>query len=98
MKKTKDFHFKRLIIDREIVEPLFQNNNRDSFFECFFLCLMTISCATVNSLPRYGKMICQISLKKGTCMEKEEVKTTMGYQMHQLQVITIRRLRRYTMS
>jgi hypothetical protein len=82
----KAISLKWLINDREIVVPLFERCSLRSHSECVLVCLFIINCTTFNMLVNDKESICQVSQKKGSCMEKTDVLVRSGYSMFQHKV------------
>jgi hypothetical protein len=85
-RKYTHLHYKRLIDDRVIVQPTAVNHNLRSRCECALVSFIMANCTTINFLGHGGSHVCQVSNKKGSCMEKEEIINEEGYRMFEIMV------------
>jgi hypothetical protein len=75
--------FKIIIDNRNIIKPDMETIVESSI-DCCAECGRSPKCSTIN-FRNYDRM-CQLSNKKGTCMESDEARTVRGYRMYQKQV------------
>ena len=54
--------------------------------ECLIFCLQSGGCTTVNICQSEIGIVCQLSKRKGTCLEKEEVSARRGCSLYQRKV------------
>jgi hypothetical protein len=85
--RPQNVHYRKVIEDREIVQPTFENNLLRSRTECALFCFLVANCATINILMDGKVRVCQFSSKKETCMEQKEVKIGRGYFMYQTNAV-----------
>jgi hypothetical protein len=79
--------YTRIADDAELIHPDSGNVKVTMILECALLCILS-SCTTVNICQDGARYRCQLSRKKGVCMEKEEAKTGMGCRLFQKKVRT----------
>ncbi|XP_064626911.1 uncharacterized protein LOC135487286 isoform X2 [Lineus longissimus] len=82
---SKGVCFEHLVKNWAILEPDIGCQDIVSFLACAILCSQQ-SCTTMNLLPMDSVLICQMSKRKGTCMEKEEAFVNQGAHMYQRKV------------
>jgi len=79
--------FKFVVEDKCVSQPDLGNNLTSvSLIECATLCLLRQGCLMWNLWPQDNTNICQLSKKKGTCMEQEEVFSEEGCHMFEKKV------------
>jgi hypothetical protein len=84
----KTVTYRRIADDKELNHPDSGNVKVTLLLECAFVCLLSRSCTTVNICRNGARYTCQLSRKKGMCMEKEEAKTGTGCRLFQQKVRT----------
>jgi hypothetical protein len=83
--KGNNAYLKKVVFDWSMV-PDMGSQNAISVLACAILCIRQ-DCSTVNTLLDEASLVCLMSKKKGTCMEKEEVFRNPGAKMYQKTVI-----------
>jgi hypothetical protein len=79
--------FERFVSDWGILQPDIGNADVISLLACAVLCHRS-NCTTVGILMMDAAVVCQMSNKKGTCMEKEEAFHLPGNRIYQKKVFT----------
>jgi hypothetical protein len=79
-------NFKSIVSDWRILEPDIDSQDIISVLACAILCCH-LKCSTVVIVPMATSLMCQMSTKKGSCMEKKEAIGHPGSQMYQKKVM-----------
>jgi hypothetical protein len=83
---VKDQCYKQLLIDKEVLNPDLGNVPVMSILDCAVICTTVRACTTFNMKPRGRGYDCQLSNKKGTCMERYEARKNKGWRMFERRV------------
>ena len=90
MKGQQNAKFHSLIIDVSLVKPDVELVAAASLLNCAMFCLLELGCTTINFClivgPVTSNNICQLSRRKGACMEEEEVYGKSGCRLFQQKV------------
>jgi hypothetical protein len=78
-------YFEQVMLSWAFSNPDLGLQGISSVLACTVLCSQ-LECATVNVQPEHAGASCQMSKKKGTCMEKEETYRSPGSRMYQRKV------------
>ncbi|XP_064637295.1 uncharacterized protein LOC135493702 [Lineus longissimus] len=76
-------YFVNVIIDWYILKPDLRSQSVNSVLVCAFMCHQQ-KCTTFNVLLDDNHIICQMSKRKGTCMEKTDASPYPGFRMYQV--------------
>ncbi|XP_064637234.1 uncharacterized protein LOC135493670 [Lineus longissimus] len=76
-------YFVNVIIDWYILKPDLRSQSVKSVLVCAFVCHQQ-KCTTFNVLLDDNHIICQMSKRKGTCMEKTDASPYPGFRMFQV--------------
>jgi hypothetical protein len=86
MMKNGNRVFKRLINNLIILQPDLGSQFVLSFLECAFLCGSQDACSTLIAYPQNDGFNCQLSIRKGSCMERKETTELEGSRIYQHKV------------
>jgi hypothetical protein len=78
-------NFEKVVLDWGILEPDMVFDNITSALACAVLC-GRLKWTTFNVLTRSGHFVCQMSKRKGSCMERSEAFVNPGSRMYQNKV------------
>jgi hypothetical protein len=81
-------YFSKVVFDWRIRQPDLGYQFTTSLLACAIMCRIRHKCSTVVIVPDV-KTICEMSERKGTCMEKEEASRFSGSRMYQKKVCNL---------
>jgi hypothetical protein len=82
------YYINGFVLDWSIIKPDLGFQYVQSYLACAILCWQE-KCITINIMPDDSVYGCQMSMKKGSCMEKEEAFEYPGSRMFQKKVANV---------
>jgi hypothetical protein len=79
-----NLYLKTVVLNWGILQPDLGYQYVRSVLACASKC--TLNCITVSIVPKVALLVCQMSTKKGSCLEKEDAFMKSGSRMYQKRV------------